>query len=180
MKSPVLSRPHSLTANWMRPTALVVLGSMAAPILSGCGGQQASNSSPPPPPGFSQNSQPATNSRPAMNQRSGGMSTKKKVALLAGAAALYYIYNKRKAAKEASGPNGRYFVSKSNGRVYYRDLKTGNFQYVSPPQQPIQVPADEASEYQGYQGFNNAQDGRGFGGYGSGQKRYNDAIPAQF
>lgn len=174
MKSPVFSHPRSLTGRWMRPTAFVLLGSMSAPILAGCGGQQAPNSSPPPPPGFSQNSQPAMN-RP----KAGGMTTKQKVVLLAGAAALYYVYKKHQAAKN-QGPTGRYFVSKANGRVYYRDLKTGKFQYVSPPQQPIPVPADEASEYQGYQGFNKGQGGRDFGGYGSGKSQFDDAVPAQF
>ncbi|MDF2440187.1 MAG: hypothetical protein JWN98_1171 [Abditibacteriota bacterium] len=175
MKPLALSHPRSLSSRWMRPTAFVLLGTMSAPLLSGCAGQpaQAPNSSPPPPPGFSQNSQPAN------GQRASGMSTRNKVVLLAGAAALYYLYNKRKQA-QAQGPNGRYFVSKSNGRVYYRDLKTRRFQYVSPPQQPLQVPASEAAAYQGYQGFNNAQNGRAFGGYGNGQNSYEDAIPAQF
>ena len=108
-----------------------------------------------------------------------GMSTGQKVALLAGAAALYYIYNKRKnKADSAKGPEGKYFISKSTGRVYYRNLKDGSFQWVSPPRQPIRVPTAEAQQYQGYSGYNNQSDGRGFGGYGSGTERYDDAEPA--
>jgi len=92
------------------------------------------------------NAQP--NSRPyetpAPNQRP-GMSTRNKVLLLAGAAAVYYLYQKHK-NKQGQGPEGRYFRSK-NGRVYYRDMRTGQYQWVDPPQQPIQVPADEYQRY---------------------------------
>src|SRR5690349_11431533 len=55
-----------------------------------------------------------------------GLTTKQKVLLLAGAAAVYYLYKKHQNAK-GQGPNGKYFLSK-NGRVYYRDLKTGAYQ----------------------------------------------------
>lgn len=173
MQSPVLSHSRRLKVCWMRPTAFLLLGSFSAPLISGCGGQQAPTSSPAPPPGFSQNS------RPAASQPRAGMSTKQKAVLLAGAAALYYIYKKRQAAKN-DGPQGKYYISKSTGRVYYRDLKTGNFQWVSPPAQPIRVSPEEAAAYQNYQGYNNSQDGRGFGGYGTGRNRYNDAVPAQY
>jgi hypothetical protein len=70
-----------------------------------------------------------------------GMSTRQKVVLVAGAAALYYLYNRHK-NRQGAGPEGRYFLSK-NGRVYYRDLKTGAFHWVDPPTQPIRVPAEE-------------------------------------
>jgi hypothetical protein len=76
-----------------------------------------------------------------------GMSTGKKVLLLAGAAAVYYMYQKHKNA-QGEGVNGRYYRSK-NGRVYYRDMKTGAFQWVDPPTQPISVPADEFQRYTG-------------------------------
>jgi hypothetical protein len=73
------------------------------------------------------------------------MSTRNKVLLVAGAAALYYLYQKHK-NKQGNGPQGRYFRSK-NGRVYYRDMKTGAFQWVDPPTQPIQVPQAEYERY---------------------------------
>lgn len=154
-----------------RPTALLLSVSMVVPtILAGCGGapQQTAMT---PPPGM-ENPRNAPVAQPRQ-----GMSTGKKVALLAGAAALYYIYKKRQAAQQEAGPNGKYFLSK-NGRVYYRNLKTGDFQWVSPPRQPIQVPMDEAAQYQEYAGFNNRSNGRSFGGYGPGQQSYNDAEPA--
>ena len=159
-----------------RPIALLVATSLTLPtILAGCGGGAQQTASAPPPPGM-------PNSRPnaPIAQPRQGMSTKQKVMLLAGAAALYYIYNKRKAkAAQEAGPTGKYFMSESTGRVYYRDLKTGKFQWVSPPAQPIRVPAEEAQQYSGYAGFNNRNDGRGFGGYGPGANaNYNDAEPA--
>jgi hypothetical protein len=69
-----------------------------------------------------------------------GMSNKQKVLLLAGAAALYYIYNKHKNSQGA-GPQGQHYRSK-NGGIYYRD-KSGKPHWVTAPQQPIQVPAEE-------------------------------------
>jgi len=72
------------------------------------------------------------------------MSNTKKVALLVGAAALAYLYNKHKNSKGA-GAQGQYYRSK-NGRIYYRDAK-GNAVYVTPPQGGIQVPAEEAEMY---------------------------------
>ena len=76
-----------------------------------------------------------------------GMSTRNKVLLLAGAAAVYYLYQKHKNA-QGEGVNGRYYRSK-NGRVYYRDLKTGDYHWVDEPRQPLEVPAEEYSRYTG-------------------------------
>ena len=73
------------------------------------------------------------------------MSTSKKVAILAGAAALIYLYNKHKNAK-GTGAQGQYYRSK-NGRVYYRDAK-GNAIWVTPPKEGIQVPIEEAAVYE--------------------------------
>jgi hypothetical protein len=88
---------------------------------------------------------PAPTRQPGRTQQ--GMSTRNKVLLLAGAAALYYLYNKHK-NRQGQGAEGRYYLSK-NGRVYYRDLKTGAYRWVDPPQQPIRVPADEYERYTG-------------------------------
>ncbi len=73
-----------------------------------------------------------------------GLTTKQKVILLAGAAALYYLYKKHQQAS-GSGAEGQYYRSK-NGQVYYRDQK-GGVHWVSAPSQPIQVPADEYQWY---------------------------------
>lgn len=73
------------------------------------------------------------------------MSAGKKIMLLAGAAAVYYLYQKHK-NKEGEGKDGRYYRSK-NGRVYYRNLKTGEYRWVDPPSRPIRVPASEYERY---------------------------------
>jgi hypothetical protein len=76
---------------------------------------------------------------PQAPQRS-GLSTKQKVLLVAGAAALYYMYKKHQNSQGA-GPDGQYYRSK-NGRIYYRDKK-GNPVWVTEPAQPLEIPADE-------------------------------------
>src|SRR5262245_59116915 len=75
--------------------------------------------------------------RPAPPQQ--GMSTRNKMLVLAGAAALYYLYQKHKNA-QGQGPEGQYYRSK-NGRIYYRDAR-GGVHWVTPPQR-LEVPADE-------------------------------------
>jgi hypothetical protein len=87
-----------------------------------------------------------------------GMSTGKKVVLLAGAAALYYLYKKHKAAAAQEGPDGQYYLSK-NGRVYYRDAEH-RAHWVTPPPSGISVPASEAAEYREFQGYDNKSSGR--------------------
>ena len=76
--------------------------------------------------------------------QSTGMSTRKKLALLAGAAALIYLYNKHKNAI-GTGAQGKYYLSK-NGRVYYRDAQ-GNPVWVTPPREGIPVTQEEADFY---------------------------------
>ncbi len=79
--------------------------------------------------------------------------------ILAGAAALYYMYKKnkeRRAQGDASQP--QYYLSK-NGRIYYRD-QTGQAHWVTPPPQGIQVPYDEAQQYSEFQGYDNRTKGR--------------------
>ena len=94
------------------------------------------------------------NEQPYGQQRQ-GMSTKQKVMLVAGAAALYYLYNKHK-NRQGEGAQGQYYRSK-NGRIYYRD-RNGKAVWVTAPSEPIAVPAEEWERYSGrsYQG----QEGR--------------------
>jgi hypothetical protein len=94
-----------------------------------------------------------------VQQSKQGLSTGKKVALLVGAAALYYMYKKNKdkrAAGDVTQP--QYYLSK-NGRIYYRD-QSGRAHWVTPPQNGIQVPLTEAQPYSGFQGYNNQSSGR--------------------
>jgi hypothetical protein len=69
--------------------------------------------------------------------------------LLAGAAALDWLYRQHQNAK-GDGPNGRYYRSK-DGRLYYHDPRTYRVIWVTPPpaSQPIVVPADEYARAMG-------------------------------
>jgi len=136
---------------------LVALMASVAPML-GCGDTPRM----PPPPvddtrgGVSEGYGPSSYDQTA--QAKPGMSTKKKLVILAGAAALYYLYKKHQNAQAQSGPEGQYYLSK-NGRVYYRDAEH-RAHWVTPPPGGIQVPEQEAMDYQNMQGFQGRQDGQ--------------------
>jgi len=124
----------------LRPVAGFLCGVLTLLVLAGCRPTTINAQSPAP-------------AVPAPAKR--GISTGQKVMLVAGAAALYYMYKKHQKA-QGEGPNGRYYRSK-NGRVYYRDMKTGAYHWVDPPQQPMRVPMDEyqrvtGQPVQGYDG----------------------------
>jgi hypothetical protein len=139
--------------------ALLLSVLLGVPFFTACGSQQ---SSAPPPPvdntradGGTQNN-PAPAGQPQAKKK--GLSTGQKVAItLAGAAALYYLYNKHK-NKQEKGAQGKYYLSK-NGRVYYRDAQ-GRANWVTPPPGGIQVPESEAQKYRDFQGYNNSPTGR--------------------
>src|SRR5687768_16981351 len=92
-----------------RPVALALAASLIAPtFLVGCdGGQQAAA----PPPPRDATSGEMSRANPSANQPNQGMSTRKKLAILAGAAALYYIYKKRQ-RENAAPTNVQYYLSK--------------------------------------------------------------------
>lgn len=129
----------------MKPTtqsrllAMFLAIAIASPIV-GCGKPDEVTSAPGPP-----NAPYGYVPPPRQAPQRTGMSTGKKVALIAGAAALLYMYSRNKNAK-GSGPQGKYYLSK-NGRVYYRDAK-GNAVWVTPPAGGIQVPEEEAEFYE--------------------------------
>lgn len=151
-------------AQWMRgrTMAAVAVAALTLPML-GCGSGGSNNAS-------GANLPPVDDSRggyvaqtPAQQPRQ-GMSTGKKVAILAGAAALYYMYRKSQQNKQAGQAQAQgqpqYYLSK-DGRVYYRD-QTARVHYVTAPTQPIQVPYDQLQQYQGIdqlQGYNNQTTG---------------------
>ncbi len=85
------------------------------------------------------------------------MSTKSKVVVLAGAAALYYLYKHHKSTTATEGEQSQYYLSK-NGRVYYRDADH-RAHWVTPPPSGIQVPTAEAAQYQRFQGYDNQTTG---------------------
>ncbi len=124
--------------NLTRPAARTLAGLVALSLVSpllGCGRPDNTVGAAPP---------QDYGSVPAPQQNRPGMSTKQKLALLAGAAAVYYLYQKHK-NKPGAGPQGQYYRSK-NGRIYYRDSK-GTAIWVTPPAQGIMVPEHEAERY---------------------------------
>ena len=141
----------------LRASSAVVAASLLVPFVSGCG----SPTPPAPVPGSSSMQRPATNTR-----ANTGMTTKQKVVLLAGAAALYYYYNRSKKANAAKiqAQDIQYYRSKSTGQIYYRDPRNPKQAiFVSPPtQQNLQysIPASEAAQYQGMQGYDGASSGQ--------------------
>ena len=138
----------------MRLIALLLTALLTLPLLTACGGNQ--NTSAPPP--VQDNVGTQTNTAPAsQTQVKKGLSTGQKVAILAGAAALYYLYNQHK-NRQQQGAQGQYYLSK-NGRVYYRDAQ-GRPHWVTPPPEGIQVPEAEARQYRDFQGYNNSPTGR--------------------
>lgn len=148
--------------------ALLLTTSLSAPILASCGGSNTANQTP-----VYDNRPTAQNTAnrtvsgtPARPQARQGLSTGQKVAILAGAAGLYYLYNQHKNKKE-QGATGRYYLSK-NGRVYYRDA-AGRAQWVTPPPGGIRVPEEQARQYQDFQGYNGRSTGRDL----------TDLVPAQ-
>jgi hypothetical protein len=135
---------RKLISSWI---ALGMIVTLTATSAAGCG-----RAEPPAPVDDSQRG-----SQPAAPEQT-GMSTRKKVVLLAGAAALYYLYKKHQNAKEQVGPEGQYYLSK-NGRVYYRDAEH-RAHWVTPPPDGITVPADQAREFSDFQGYENKSTGR--------------------
>jgi hypothetical protein len=149
--------------------ALLLSVLLMVPFFSACSSRQSNV----PPPvdhtradGGTQNYR--TSSQPPQAKK--GLSTTQKVAILGGAAALFYLYNKHKNAK-GQGAEGQYYLSK-NGRVYYRDAQH-KVHWVSPPPGGIQVPESEAQQYRGFKGYNNSNTGRDLAGLGDAP------VPAQ-
>ena len=140
-----------------RIAALGMMAAVTLPTLAGCG-----SSAPPPPVDRSgtANLPPSAGGQ----VKNSGMSKRTKVVLLVGAAALYYMWKKK---QNAQGQTVQYYQSKTTGRIYYRDPKTHQAIWVTP--EPIQVPAEEAQNYSGYQGYDNRQTGQPFGGWNNGR-----------
>lgn len=141
----------------LRPMAWLLSVLLISPFFTACGGKRDSAVAPPvDDTRVGNNSQNAPVARPPEAKKK-GLSTGQKLAILGGAAALYYLYTKHK-DKEAKGAQGKYYLSK-NGRVYYRDEKN-QAHWVTPPSGGIQVPEAEAQKYRDFQGYNNSTSGR--------------------
>ena len=87
----------------------------------------------------------------------------KKVALY-GDAAIAYLYEK----VLQKGEHVKYYWSRANGRIYYRDNHTHQaFWVTSVPHAPIIVDASKARQFSDVRGYNNRKTGRRIRGYGS-------------
>ncbi|MCC5613608.1 hypothetical protein LC605_00645 [Nostoc sp. CHAB 5836] len=140
--------------------AVLLSALLMVPLLSSCGGGSQKASVPPP---VDDTISRTVSDRNTTNQTEAkkGLGTGQKVALLAGAAALYYMYNQHKNAPE-EGAQGKYYLSK-NGRVYYRDAEH-RAHWVTPPAEGIRVPESEAQKYREFQGYNRSTTGRDLAG----------------
>ncbi|MER3432356.1 MAG: hypothetical protein C4288_02740 [Leptolyngbya sp. ERB_1_1] len=132
--------------SWVLSSLLLI------PSLAACGGGNRTDDS-------RTATAPNSAQNTATQPKKQGLSNAQKVGVtLAGAAALYYIYNQHKKSQAAKGEKPQYYLSK-NGRVYYRDAQK-QVHWVTPPKEGIQVPAEEARQYQEFQGYNNRPNGR--------------------
>jgi hypothetical protein len=134
--------------------AVLLSALLMVPLLSSCGGGSQKASVPPP---VDDTVGRTVSDRTNQTEAKKGMGTGQKVALLAGAAALYYMYNQHKNAPQ-EGAQGKYYLSK-NGRVYYRDAEH-RAHWVTPPAEGIRVPESEAQKYREFQGYNRSATGR--------------------
>lgn len=154
------STSHSMTQikGYSRKLSVLLATILAFPLFVACGSGQRNSANLP----------PVDDTRTSVDNRAPGTApraqrprlsnTQKAVITLAGAAALYYLYNRQKNARAETGPNSQYYLSK-NGRVYYRDAQK-RVHWVTPPRDGIQVPAEEAERYREFQGYDNRPTGR--------------------
>jgi hypothetical protein len=134
-----------------RWTALVVATSLLMPALAGCGSKGGDTSSAPsgsaaPAP------QMAATPQTAPATAKPGLSTKQKVVLLAGAALLFYIYQKDKSnnAKAAAAGSAKPQLFQegkgpNKGAIYYHDPSDPTHKkiiWLTAPSGQVQVPAD--------------------------------------
>ena len=137
-----------------RSISLVLASALAAAPLAACRDRNRE----PPPAVDDTRSNYAPREAPTPAPDKPGMSTRTKVVILAGAAALYYLYKHHKNAAQKEGVEGQYYLSR-NGRVYYRDAEH-RAHWVTPPSAGIPVPESEAAEFRDFQGYNNRTTGR--------------------
>ncbi|MBH8572710.1 hypothetical protein I8752_06725 [Nostocaceae cyanobacterium CENA369] len=142
-----------------RLVAVLLSALLTVPLLTSCGG--GSRTAAPPPVDDTAGRTVSDRAPGNQPQAKKGLGTGQKVAILAGAAALYYLYNQHKNA-QTEGAQGKYYLSK-NGRVYYRDAEH-RAHWVTPPPEGIQVPESDAQKYREFQGYNGRTSGRDLSG----------------
>ncbi len=161
-------KPETRRSRFM---ALLLTTLLTFPFLSACGSSTQS-SAPPPPVDDTRAGSVQTNRATPTPEAKKGLSNTQKVAILAGAAALYYLYRQHQ-NKQGQGPQGKYYLSK-NGRVYYRDAQN-RAHWVTPPPEGIKVPESEAAAYREFEGYNNQTTGRDL----KGLPEATSPVPAQ-
>lgn len=151
----MLQNPNRANA-WQRPTALAAALWMLLPVLA-----------------LPAQAQLFHRASPTPGAPKKGMSTGKKVALVAGAALLYYLYRRHVASQQAAqasqpatgtAPTATTAANNSahpqlyrsrNGGIYYRDAQ-GKPVWLTVPSQPVAVSTADlqkyAPDYQQYQG----------------------------
>ena len=148
------------TLRTSRLIALIVAATLALPTLAvtaGCGpkasDQAATQSNGTAP----MNSTPMSNA--STNSAKPGLTGKQKVVLLAGAALLFYLYQRDKklnaaAASQNGGaaPSGKQLYREekgpNKGAIYYRKNDTNHtVVWLSAPKQGVEVPADQVNQY---------------------------------
>jgi hypothetical protein len=149
-----------------RQAALLGSCLVVVQTLTGCGSARTNTSNLPP---IDDSAKYAANqAQAAAPAAKPGMSNNQKVAILVGAAALYYLYQKNQQAhKQGNKSEPQYYLSK-NGRVYYRDAG-GRAHWVTPPAGGISVPREEAQQYSGFQGYDGSTSGRDLTSIGTAQ-----------
>ncbi|MEO8892248.1 MAG: hypothetical protein ABI417_12050 [Coleofasciculaceae cyanobacterium] len=144
----------------LRPMAWLLSMILIVPFFTACSKTRDSAIQPPVDDTRTENTgQTAPVGQPPQAKKK-GLSTGQKVAILGGAAALYYLYNKHK-NNQAKGAQGKYYLSK-NGRMYYRD-EQNRAHWVTPPKEGIPVSESDAQNYREFQGYNNNTSGRTLG-----------------
>ncbi len=139
--------------------SLLLTAVLTIPPLASCGNGSRGASAPPiDDTRGGQTTTVAPNANANAQKKPGLSNGQKALVTLAGAAALYYLYNQHKNAQAKAGPNSQYYLSK-NGRVYYRD-EQHRAHWVTPPSNGIQVPAEQADRYREFEGYNNRPNGR--------------------
>ncbi len=149
-----MNTTYSEKKRFLRPVAILLSAVLSLSIFTGCGSRANTGA---PTDNTRIDNQNYSNNADRVQQPRQGISNKQKVVILAGAAALYYLYNQHK-NKQAAGAEGQYYLSK-NGRVYYRDAQK-QVHWVTPPSEGIRVPETEAQRYRDFQGYNNQPTGR--------------------
>lgn len=150
---------HTIPAQkrFLRPTAWLLSVLLGVPCFANVAIRRTI-AAPPPVEETSAIAQAAPTYRPQdRRQERRGLSNQQKVAVLVGAAALYYIWQQNR-NRRGHGAQGQYYLSK-NGRVYYRDAQ-GRPHWVTPPPGGIRVPEAEARRYRDFQGYNGRSTGR--------------------